>query len=234
MKIKQEDINRFWNKIIFPNNLNVDCWIYNSALDKDNYGVFWINNQNIRAHKFSYIIHNDFKEIDYNLKICHKCDNPQCVNPKHLFVGTSKDNSQDMVNKNRQAHNVGSINGMSILSELDVIQIITDIYNHKHKTINDVCAIYNVSYLTINDILHGKTWNHITNQLIVPLSDIKNILIDKSENRNTAKLNKNDVYNIRLALKNGISAKELSIKYNLHITTITAIEKNKTWKSVTI
>lgn len=234
MLINQTDINRFWLKINFPKDDCINnCWIYNYCLDKDGYGIFWINKK-IRAHRFSYIIHNNFEEIPKNMKICHKCDNPSCVNPLHLFVATSKQNSQDMVNKNRQCHNFGTLNGMSILTESEVMQILIDIYNKKYKTIQDVCKNYKIEYLTINDILHGKTWTHITNQLQIPSLTVRNIIIDKSENRNTAKLNRNDVYNIRVSLKNGISIKTLANQYSLHITTIDAIAKNKTWKTVII
>lgn len=234
MKITQIDIDRFWNKINFPKNLN-DCWIYNGCKSFDNgYGAFWLNNKNIGSHRFSYIIHNDFIKLNNKQFICHKCDNHMCVNPNHLFLGSPKQNSEDMVLKNRQARNYGSINGQAILDEADVKQILIDIYNNKYNNIQQICTTYQISYLTIHDILNNKTWKHITKQLQIPLENIRNIIIDKSSNRNTARLSRADVKIIKRELKNNISCKELSERYNVHITTITAIRDNKTWKTVVI
>lgn len=232
MLITQNDIDRFWSKLNFTDH----CWIYTGcSISKNNkYGVFWINGQNMPAHRFSYIIHNGFKELRPINIICHSCDNPKCVNPNHLWLGTHKDNSQDMVNKDRQSHNYGSQNGMSILDESDIQDILIDIHNGLYSNINDIVKVYPVTYAAIADMLHGKTWNHITSHLKVPLKTIRDKVIDKSSNRNTVKLTKSDVYNIRLEIRNGKSNAYLASIYSVHITTIDAIRKYKTWKNIKI
>lgn len=75
------------------------CWIWLNGVDKDGYGVISINNKTVRSHRVSYQIFN--KKIPKGLLVCHKCDIPSCVNPKHLFIGTIKDNSHDSLEKGR-------------------------------------------------------------------------------------------------------------------------------------
>lgn len=72
------------------------CWI---TKDWSVYRQFRLNNKNLRAHRFSYLIFN--KPINPKLFICHHCDRPGCVNPYHLFAGTQSDNMKDARNKHR-------------------------------------------------------------------------------------------------------------------------------------
>jgi len=90
------------------------------------YGEFSIaynNKQHVRAHRFSYEYF--LGTIPENLQVCHKCDNPKCVNPNHLFLGTSQDNKNDSVNKKRHAYGIHQ--GGAILNDNDVKQIIENI-----------------------------------------------------------------------------------------------------------
>jgi len=79
-----------------------DCWEWLVAKNKDGYGRFRTNKKVTLAHRFSYAHYkNKGQLIPSNLCVCHHCDNPSCVNPNHLFLGTHKDNAQDRDRKGR-------------------------------------------------------------------------------------------------------------------------------------
>lgn len=76
------------------------CHIWTGGKDKDGYGVFHTPNGQIRAHRYSLARHLG-RPIVKGYSACHTCDNPPCVNPKHLFEGTARDNAVDMTSKGR-------------------------------------------------------------------------------------------------------------------------------------
>lgn len=84
-----------------------DCWEWTGNKNMLGYGMIWYDGKNIRAHRVSYLIFNG--DLSDNLFVCHKCDNPSCVNPSHLFLGTSKDNMRDMIKKGRAKMGVKSV-----------------------------------------------------------------------------------------------------------------------------
>lgn len=86
------------------------CWPWTAGVDKDGYGKIRHKGVDRRAHRVSY-------ELEYgatDLHILHRCDNPPCCNPKHLFAGSPKDNSSDKVAKNR--HSRRETHGRAVLS----------------------------------------------------------------------------------------------------------------------
>jgi len=75
------------------------CWIWNNSKDKNGYGYIKYQYKTNKAHRVSYIL---FKgDIPKGMFVCHTCDNPSCINPDHLFIGSAKDNLMDMVKKGR-------------------------------------------------------------------------------------------------------------------------------------
>lgn len=79
-----------------------DCWEWLAQKDKGGYGYLKNNKKNTRAHRYAYEhFKNNDQSIPSSLCVCHHCDNPGCVNPNHLFLGTYKDNAQDRDRKGR-------------------------------------------------------------------------------------------------------------------------------------
>lgn len=89
---------RFWAKV----DRSGECWNWTAATNAAGYGKLSVGGRGrtMDAHRLSFLIH--FGPFDRRLFICHRCDNPRCVNPAHLYAGTAKQNSRDMVNRGRQ------------------------------------------------------------------------------------------------------------------------------------
>lgn len=81
-----------------------DCWLWRGGVTQQGYGQFTVGYKYYPAHKFSYEVTNG--PVGKGMVICHKCDNPLCVNPTHLFVGTQADNMRDMILKGRHRNQV--------------------------------------------------------------------------------------------------------------------------------
>lgn len=105
MAMKQSDIDRFWSKVDKTSDPN-GCWVWTAYKDPNGYGRFYHGKL---CHRISYEI--NVGPIDKGLCICHHCDNPGCVNPDHLFVGTHQDNMDDKKRKGRQAILNAELNG---------------------------------------------------------------------------------------------------------------------------
>lgn len=99
---------RFWSKV----NISTSCWNWIGCLNNKGYGEFRVwKTWSEYAHRFSWALH--FGPIPNGLKVLHRCDNPRCVRPDHLFLGTQADNVADMLAKGRESHDHGQKGGIS-------------------------------------------------------------------------------------------------------------------------
>lgn len=129
------------------------CWNWTTSR-RAGYGSIWVDGKNRRAHRVSYELHHG--DIKDGLYVCHRCDNPVCVNPEHLFLGTSAENSADRDAKGRHITHRGSDNVSAKLTEEDVIAIRAS----DGKGIV-LAAYYGVSPSRISEIRTGKKWRHV-------------------------------------------------------------------------
>jgi HNH endonuclease len=135
------------------------CWRWKRQLDKDGYGRFWMERKGVPAHRASWMIFKK-KEIPKGLFICHKCDNPSCVRPSHLFLGTNSDNIQDAIKKNRMKGPRGEKQHCAIFTTEEVLEIRRMSAEDKING-NRIANHYGVDRHRIYDILKRITWKHI-------------------------------------------------------------------------
>ena len=126
------------------------CWIWTKATSSAGYGQIYKDGRVQYAHRLSYEMH--FGEIPKGLMVCHKCDNPACINPAHLFIGTNADNMADMVKKDR-SNRKGESNPANKLTKEQVLSIRQD-----SRTTQAIANDYGVVRHTIGDIKRGKIW----------------------------------------------------------------------------
>ena len=133
------------------------CWIWTASTAGKGYGQIKLPGQRkqIYAHRLSYLIHKG--EEPGNKHVCHTCDNPRCVNPDHLFIGTSQDNHDDMKAKGR--HTYGEKSATVKLTEEQVKQIV-NMLSAKVPQIR-IAKAFNVHQSTISKINLGNRWQHI-------------------------------------------------------------------------
>lgn len=154
-------VERLWASV---KKIDGGCWIWTRATDPNGYGRLGTGTRSkkavktrrtILAHRLSYELANG--PLPANLDVCHRCDNPSCVNPAHLFAGTHQDNMADMVSKSRQC--LGSRNGHSKLTELQVAEIKKRLRGgDKHV---DIANSYGVNRTLIVMISTGRRWRHV-------------------------------------------------------------------------
>ena len=125
-----------------------DCWNWTGTI-AGRYGQFTIFKQKMPAHRAMYELF--VGPVAAKLVVCHRCDNPLCVNPEHLFLGTQSDNMLDMVSKGRHAKHVTSYR-----KKLSIDQVV--LIRASKATAESLGRQYCVDPVTILHIRKGRTW----------------------------------------------------------------------------
>lgn len=147
---------RFSSKII---KTPKGCWEWIGSKDTRGYGSFKYEGKVIKAHRYSYIKYKG--NIPESMCVCHKCDNPKCVNPEHLFLGTNADNVRDKVNKNRVYRAWGELSKRTKLSNEQAMEIYVSPLKHKELALK-----YNVKKCVIDDIKRGRSFRNVTHEFV--------------------------------------------------------------------
>lgn len=142
---------RFWSKVEKTD----DCWEWTASKDNHGYGHLGINGKIIRAHRVAWELTTG--PIPTGLCVLHKCDNPGCVRPDHLFIGTKADNNHDMIAKGRLPTQKGGANGHAKLKQKDVDEIRRQ-YANKEITQARLAAKFRVDRGHISHIVNFVRW----------------------------------------------------------------------------
>lgn len=159
---------RFWKKVNKTDNIK-DCWEWlGSSRSKFGYGAIKFMNRVIDTHRFSWMLFNNVYNLTSKDYICHKCDNPKCVNPHHLFLGNAKVNAKDAYDKGRVIipegkrfeENHRPLN--SALTENQAIEIKNLINYRKENNIRlnlrKIAEEFKVEYQTVRDISANRSY----------------------------------------------------------------------------
>lgn len=145
---------RFWSKVAVD---GADkCWEWLAGRRADGYGVITYRSIAFGSHRAAWSLRH--RRTPGKRLVMHKCDNPICVNPSHLCVGTHLDNYRDSERKGRRVNVGGERNGNSRLAEADVrrIRLLST-----SQSMKSIARVYGVAASTIERIVHRRRWRHV-------------------------------------------------------------------------
>ena len=172
--LSRSGVARFWSKVnrAAETGPSGDCWEWTGYHNAQGYGSFGIGSKVFRAHRVAFILENG--PIPDGLHVLHTCDNPECVNPDHLWLGTNADNAKDRDNKGRQVtptgenhgtHTMpestcrGEKNGIAKLTAVEVLEIRKRYATGGHSQ-RELAKAYSISQRQIGRVVRGEGWAH--------------------------------------------------------------------------
>jgi predicted XRE-type DNA-binding protein len=158
---------RFWSKVGGPKESG-DCWEWLGARQSNGYGflhagpLYHTGQRWVKAHRLSWEMHNG-EELPADACVLHTCDNPGCVHPGHLYVGTRKDNAQDRAERKRgkEHRQQGENNDNAKLTEAQVRAIIGELQKLPRRSQTSIATEFGVNQQQVSRIMHRKNWAHL-------------------------------------------------------------------------
>lgn len=145
-------LDRFWSKILKSNDVD-ECWNWQAAVTSKGYGRIWWNGKTRRAHRIAYEL--TYGAIDNQIEVLHKCDNPSCCNPRHLFLGTQADNMRDREQKHRANHAQNERHGRHKLTDKQVKNI-RRLHATKRVRYSTLAKLFKISVKQAWNIVHMR------------------------------------------------------------------------------
>jgi hypothetical protein len=143
----------FWDRV----SKTADCWLWIGAHTRLGYGIVQVNRRRTSAHRIAWIL--AFGSIPEGMFVCHRCDNPPCVRPDHLFLGTPAENSRDAAVKGRMHRPIGTRHPGALLTDAAVRDIRQ---SYGSETAIQIARRYGVNRSTIYNVLYGNAWTHVS------------------------------------------------------------------------
>lgn len=165
--MNEQDMVEFWRRV----DKSGECWTWMGTMASSGYGKFCYLGKYRAAHRFSWEMVNG--PIPYAKLILHKCDNPKCVNPDHLSLGTTADNNRDKEAKGRSNHPIGINHGRAKLTD-ELVSEARQLFRMGHR-LTHLSRKYRIDPATMADALVGKTWAHV-NDPCMDSSGVKSVL----------------------------------------------------------
>lgn len=238
-------VDRFWSKV----NKTDGCWTWTASVNAKGYGQFgpFQNRHHDLAHRVAYQL--TVGPIPQQLCVLHRCDNPPCVRPDHLFLGTRADNNRDMANKKRSALGdkngsrknpervAGERNPMAHLTSGDVTSIRSR-YAHEAVSGRTLAAEYGISESAVYRILNDQAWQSVEpmRQLVLPKRHAQRYAFPETrhyatgERSGKAKLTQVDVEAIRERRDQGETFSSLGKAFGVSPSNIRWIVAGRTWR----
>ena len=159
-KLNTSDIKRFWSHVDKSPGQGPKgkCWTWTGALDKVGYARMRMGDDLIYVHRIGFTL--QFGKIPKGKRVLHKCDNPECTKPEHLFLGDMLDNTQDMCEKDRNVFGVK--HPLALLND-DIVRFCRKVYNFhgKRYNANSLAKLFGVSRSNIYSAVTGRSWPHV-------------------------------------------------------------------------
>lgn len=216
--------HRFWDKV----RKGDGCWLWTAYRDKDGYGMFWWNGRNCMAHRISYQIASGVDPGEQC--VCHHCDNPSCVNPQHLFLGTATENNEDRDKKGRQCRGVYHARQAAKLSEAQVIEIRRKASSGEYTT-TQLAADYGVSRPAVSLLVRGVYWPHLPGSIPNYYETIGRKHLEGNTNARR-KLTESDVVKVRSMRSEGKTFKAIAAHFLVSAQAVHNVVTGKTWSHV--
>lgn len=146
--------------LVFVERKDGNCWKWKRSLNTDGYGTLCVNGKSQMAHRIFYQVW--MGRIPKNLLVCHHCDNPACCNPKHLFLGTQRDNVLDCIKKGRFRFCFSKPGELGHNAKLTAAQVRTVRKSKWRITSETLGKRFGVTASTIKAIWQGLNWRTTT------------------------------------------------------------------------